>query len=89
MPITSSASRSSLLSSRATLVLENLKDIRKRMQAKRRTQTKRRLHSWPFAALKTKVEYKAEERGCTVVAVDPRHVRREVADRIVLLSGLL
>ena len=57
----------------ATIVLENLKDIRKRMKAKRRTQTKRRMHSWPFASLKAKIEYKAEERGCTVVAVDPRH----------------
>ena len=54
-------------------MLENLKDIRKRTKAKRRTQTKRRMHSWPFASLKSKVEYKAEERGCTVVAVDPRH----------------
>ena len=57
----------------STIVLENLKDIRKRMKAKRRTKTKRRMHSWPFASLKTKIEYKAEERGCTVVAVDPRH----------------
>lgn len=57
----------------ATIVLENLKDIRKRMKAKRRTQTKRRMHSWPFASLKAKIAYKAEERGCTVVAVDPRH----------------
>jgi IS605 OrfB family transposase len=57
----------------ATIVLENLKDIRKRMRAKRRSQTKRRMHSWPFASLKAKVEYKAEERGCMVVAVDPRH----------------
>jgi putative transposase len=57
----------------ATIVLENLKDIRKRMKAKRRSQTKRRMHSWPFASLKAKVEYKAEERGCTVVVVDPRH----------------
>jgi putative transposase len=57
----------------ASIVLENLKDIRKRMQAKRRTATRRRMHSWPFASLKTKIEYKAEERGCTVVAVDPRH----------------
>ena len=56
-----------------TIVLENLKGIRKRMQAKRRTQTKRRMHSWPFASLKEKIAYKAEERGCTVVAVDPRH----------------
>jgi IS605 OrfB family transposase len=56
-----------------TIVLENLKDIRKRMKARRRSQTKRRMHSWPFAGLKAKIEYKAEERGCTVVAVDPRH----------------
>jgi IS605 OrfB family transposase len=57
----------------STIVLENLKDIRKRMKAKRRSQTKRRMHSWPFASLKSKIEYKAEERGCTVVAIDPRH----------------
>jgi putative transposase len=57
----------------ATIVLENLKDIRKRMKARGHTATKRRMHSWPFASLKTKIEYKAEERGCTVVAVDPRH----------------
>jgi putative transposase len=56
-----------------TIVLENLKDIRKRVKAKRRTQTKRRMHSWPFASLKAKIAYKAEERGCMVVAVDPRH----------------
>jgi putative transposase len=57
----------------ATIVLENLKDIRKRVTAKRRSQTKRRMHSWPFASLKAKIEYKAEQRGCRVVAVDPRH----------------
>jgi IS605 OrfB family transposase len=56
-----------------TIVLENLKDIRKRMKAKRRSQTKRRMHSWPFLGLKAKIAYKAEEQGCTVVAVDPRH----------------
>src|SRR5262249_33559055 len=43
------------------------------MQAKKRTKTKRRMHSWPFANLKFKIEYKAEERGCTVAGVDPRH----------------
>jgi IS605 OrfB family transposase len=57
----------------STIVLENLKDIRKRMRAKRRSQTKRRMHSWPFASLKAKIEYKAEGRGCMVVVVDPRH----------------
>ena len=57
----------------STIVLENLKDIRKRTKARRRSQTKRRMHSWPFLSLKAKIEYKAEERGCMVVAVDPRH----------------
>jgi len=56
-----------------TIVLENLKDIRKRMKAKRRTTTKRRMHSWAFAQLKGFIAYKAEERGCTVAGVDPRH----------------
>jgi len=57
----------------ATIVLENLTDMRTRVEAKRRTQTKRRMHSWPFASLRETIVYKAEERGCTVVAVDPRH----------------
>ncbi len=57
----------------ATIVLENLTDIRKRVKAKRKTATKRRIHAWSFAQLKGYIGYKAEERGCTVVAVDPRH----------------
>jgi IS605 OrfB family transposase len=61
----------------ATIVLENLHDIRKRAKQGKRSskqrQAKRRMHSWPFLSLKTKVEYKAEEWGCRVVAVDPRH----------------
>jgi IS605 OrfB family transposase len=56
-----------------TLVLENLKDIRKRTRMRRKTETQRRIHSWSFAQLREFIEYKAEERGCTVVAVDPRH----------------
>jgi len=56
-----------------TLVLENLKDIRTRTRMRRKTKTQRRIHSWSFAQLKRFIEYKAEERGCTVVAVDPRH----------------
>jgi putative transposase len=56
-----------------TLVLENLTDIRQRATARRKTATKRRLHSWSFAQLRTFLAYKAEERGCMVVAVDPRH----------------
>jgi putative transposase len=57
----------------ATIVLENLTDIRKRSKVKRKTETSRRVHSWSFAQLKSFIAYKAEERGCTVVAVDPRH----------------
>jgi len=56
----------------ATIVLENLADIRKRTKIKRKTETSRRVHSWSFAQLKGFIAYKAEERGCTVVAVDPR-----------------
>jgi putative transposase len=56
-----------------TLVLENLKDIRTRTRMRRKTETQRRIHSWSFAQLRDLIEYKAEERGCTVVAVDPRH----------------
>jgi IS605 OrfB family transposase len=57
----------------ATIALENLTDIRSRVRAKRRTETKRRLHGWSFAQLRAFIEYKAEEWGCTVVGVDPRH----------------
>ena len=56
-----------------TIVLENLTDIRKRTKIRRKTETSRRVHSWSFAQLKSFIAYKAEDRGCTVVAVDPRH----------------
>jgi putative transposase len=57
----------------ATLVLENLKDIRSRIRLRRKTETQRRVHAWSFAQLRDFIAYKAEERGCMVVAVDPRH----------------
>jgi len=57
----------------ATIVLENLTDIRKRTKARRKSETKRRIHGWSFAQLKGFIGYKAEERGVTVVVVDPRH----------------
>jgi putative transposase len=56
-----------------TIVLENLTGIRKRTKIRKQTATSRRVHSWSFAQLKSFVAYKAEGRGCTVVAVDPRH----------------
>lgn len=57
----------------ATIVIENLTDIRKRTKIRRKTETSRRVHSWSFAQVRSFIEYKAEERGCTVIAVDPRH----------------
>ena len=54
-------------------MLENLTEIRKRTKIKRKTEESRRVHSWWLAQLKSFIEYKAEGRGCTVVAVDPRH----------------
>jgi IS605 OrfB family transposase len=56
----------------ATIVVENLQNIRKRTKM-RKGQQARRLHGWSFAQLRSFIEYKAEERGCTVVGVDPRH----------------
>ena len=56
-----------------TIVLENLKDIRRTTKVKRKTETSRRIHGWSFAQLKSFIEYKAEARGCTVAGVDPRH----------------
>ena len=57
----------------ATIVRENLTDIRKRSKLRKQTKTSRRVHSWSFAQIKSFVAYKAEGRGCTVVGVDPRH----------------
>ena len=63
----------------ATIVLENLKNIRDaskmgrgKKESKKRD-NKRRLHSWSFAQLYSFVEYKAEVRGIRVVKIDPRH----------------
>jgi IS605 OrfB family transposase len=57
----------------ATIVLENLTNIRTRSKIRKQTKTSRRVHSWSFAQIKSFVAYKAEERGCTVAGVDPRH----------------
>lgn len=57
----------------STIVLENLTNIRTRTKVKKQTETSRRIHGWSFAQLKGFIGYKAEERGCTVAGVDPRH----------------
>ncbi|MCL4541712.1 MAG: transposase [Chloroflexi bacterium] len=56
-----------------TMVLENLTNLRSRTKVKKSTRTSRRIHGWSFAQLKGFITYKAEERGLTVVGVDPRH----------------
>jgi IS605 OrfB family transposase len=62
----------------ATIVLENLKNIREsskmgRGKQNKNVDNKRRLHSWSFAQLYSFIEYKAQARGIRVVKIDPRH----------------
>ncbi len=55
------------------LVIENLTYIRDRATMKKHTENQRRLHSWSFAQFHGFLSYKAQERGLTVVKIDPRH----------------
>ncbi len=55
-----------------TLVIENLKDIRTETRQTGKEQ-RRAMHQWSFNRLRDLLVYKAEECGCVVVAVDPRH----------------
>lgn len=55
-----------------TIVVENLTDIRTGTKQRGR-QSRRRLHSWSFAQMRSFLTYKAEAKGCQVVGVDPRH----------------
>lgn len=57
----------------SVIAIENLVDIRKRAKTRRNTEQSRRLHGWSFSQLRRFIEYKAEEWGCTVAGVDPRH----------------
>lgn len=61
----------------STIAIENLTDIRKRTKIQRKTETSRRIHSWSFAQLRAFIVYKAEERGCIVGAIDPRHTSQQ------------
>lgn len=56
----------------ATIVLENLTNIRERV-THRKGEGQRRMHSWSFAQFHSFLHYKAEARCITVVKVDPRH----------------
>lgn len=55
-----------------TIVVENLTDIRTGTKQRGR-QSRRRLHSWSFAQMRSFLTYKAEAKGCQVVGVDPRY----------------
>lgn len=57
----------------STVVIENLTHLRSRARMKKHTDTQRRLHSWSFAQFHAFLSYKAQERGITVVKIDPRH----------------
>lgn len=59
----------------ATLVFEELTNIRRR--AKMRKAQRRRLHGWSFAQLQAFVTYKAEARGVKVGFVDPRYTSQK------------
>jgi len=60
-----------------TIVLENLTGIQKSVKRRKKTKEKRNLHSWSFAQIRRFIEYKAEERGCMVVGIDPRHTSQQ------------
>ncbi len=55
-----------------TIVIEELSEIRETTEQKGR-ESRRRLHSWSFAQLRSFLAYKAEAAGMRVVAIDPRH----------------
>lgn len=55
-----------------TLVVENLDEIRKRTKQNSKIQ-RRAMHQWSFRRLKDFLSYKAQEAGCAVVGIDPRH----------------
>lgn len=55
-----------------TIVIENLKYISTETRQNGKAQ-RRAMHQWRFNRLRDFLVYKAEECGCAVVAVDPRH----------------
>jgi putative transposase len=63
------------VSSGATLVFEDLTNIRGR--ARMRKAQRRRLHGWSFAQFQAFVTYKAEARGVSVEFVDPRYTSQK------------
>ena len=54
----------------STVVMENLKNIRKNSYSKG---ANRNLHSWAFYQLQTFIEYKAKLAGMEVVYINPKY----------------
>lgn len=54
------------------IVIENLNEIRSTTN-QRSKQQKRAIHQWSFDRLRDLLVYKAEERGCRVIGVDPHY----------------
>ncbi len=59
-----------------TIVVENLTDIRTGTKQRGR-QSRRRLHSWSFAQMRSFLTYKAEAKGCQVAGTDPRYTSQK------------
>lgn len=55
-----------------TIAIENLMEIRNTTKQNGKQQ-RRAMHQWSFNRLRDLLVYKAEEYGCMVVAIDPRH----------------
>jgi IS605 OrfB family transposase len=55
-----------------TIVVENLTEIRANGKRKGAAQ-RRQFHQWSFARLRELLTYKAEDKGCLIVGIDPRH----------------
>jgi IS605 OrfB family transposase len=61
-----------------TLVLEDLTDIRSRVQGRKRE--RRRLHSWSFAQFQVFLAYKCALLGIKVVYADPRYTSQKCSN---------
>lgn len=59
----------------ATIVLEDLTDLRTRTRVRKKQ--RRRHHGWSFARLKVFVGYKAAAKGVSVAYVDPRYTSQK------------
>ncbi len=58
-----------------TIVLEDLTDIRDRVEARKKI--RRRIHAWSFSRLKSFLDYKSKMNGCLVEYVDPRYTSQK------------